>query len=462
MAALKDENMFQPIEPGLAQYPAGSAEFVLGAATGVDPDGKTVGVATSSGDRTIAYDYLVIATGSGSANADMPWKATGTYEEDLARLHQTAEKVKAASHIVVAGAGATGVEVAGELRYEYRDKPIILLSGSSQVLDGVGPAASAERELLALGVEVRKGVRAVGTEALPGGRTKVLLQDGGSIETDLYLPTTGLVPNSSFLPAEFLTAKKFADVDNEFRVKAAKDVWALGDVVSRPRAAWLETEPQCAGVAKNIELAISGKPQVPVKGMPFLAVMCSVGRSRAVGKVGVVPVPSYVCYLAKGKTLGAQRLPSYTLDLLLDGLQVVRYALQATAHRALARALFQLPQLLALVVEQLLQLLLDQGRLGISLSPAPPLRNLLDLLRLLFQVLQLPPQPDLLPILRLLGGEVSSLGLETAPAEARQVLVAELGLTAGGGGVVRLGGPSRRLLIVDLVINLVALEARSQ
>ena len=242
---IKDEELLQPIEPGFAQYPAGSVEFVVGTAKGVDPSGKTVQVAVASADdRTIPYDYLVIATGTNTPDADMPWKAAGSYEELLQHLHQTTDKVKAASHIVVAGGGATGVELAGELRYEFKSKPVVLLSGSQQLLNGVGPVASVEKELLALGVEIKKGVRAVGTEALPDGKTKVLLQDGGSIVTDLYLPTTGLVPNSDFLPESFLTAKKYADVDDQFRIKAAENIWALGDVVSRPRAAWMETEPQ--------------------------------------------------------------------------------------------------------------------------------------------------------------------------------------------------------------------------
>ena len=48
----------------------------------------------------------------------MPWKATGTYEQALELLHKTAERVGAAKHVVVAGAGATGVECSAEIRFE--------------------------------------------------------------------------------------------------------------------------------------------------------------------------------------------------------------------------------------------------------------------------------------------------------------------------------------------------------
>ncbi|POR36299.1 Pyridine nucleotide-disulfide oxidoreductase, FAD/NAD(P)-binding domain protein, partial [Tolypocladium paradoxum] len=40
--AVKDEALLQPIAPGLAQYPPGSVEFVVGAATGLDARAKTV------------------------------------------------------------------------------------------------------------------------------------------------------------------------------------------------------------------------------------------------------------------------------------------------------------------------------------------------------------------------------------------------------------------------------------
>ena len=45
--------------------------------------------------------------------------------------------------------------------------------------------------------------------------------------------------------------------------------------------------------------------------MPFTGVICSVGRERGAGKGGIVPVPSYLCYSLKGRTLGLQRVQKY-------------------------------------------------------------------------------------------------------------------------------------------------------
>ncbi|KFH40466.1 Apoptosis-inducing factor-like protein [Hapsidospora chrysogenum ATCC 11550] len=306
---IKDEELLQPIEPGLGQYPAGSVEFIVGAATQVDKHAKTVEVETaSSGSRTLRYDYLVLATGARAADTSMPWKASGTYEDCVEALHRTAERIGRASHIVVAGAGATGVELAAEIRFEYKDKTVVLLSADEELVGGDSTASALEWELVHLGVEIKKGLRSEGVEELDDGKTQVSLSTGDKIVTDLFLPTMGLVPNTEFLPAEYLDDKKFADVDAEFRVKAAvEDTWALGDVVSKPRPSIPETDAQAAGVAKNIDLALKGQTQVPIKGYPVDVFLCTTGRHRGAGRLGWFRTPSIAVWAIKGRTLGTER-----------------------------------------------------------------------------------------------------------------------------------------------------------
>ena len=48
-----------------------------------------------------------------------------------------------------------------------------------------------------------------------------------------------------------------------------------------------------------------------VKTLPFDVLMVATGRSRGVGRLGVVKVFSIMAYLIKGKTLGVQRLPGW-------------------------------------------------------------------------------------------------------------------------------------------------------
>ncbi|KAK1752094.1 apoptosis-inducing factor B [Echria macrotheca] len=313
----KDEDILKPIEPALKRYPSTSYELIIGSAEAADFASKTVRVATATGDRTVAYDQLVLATGSRTPEPDMPWKASSTYEEVVALLKETEDKVKAASHIVVAGAGATGVELAGELGFEFgKTKEIILLSAGDKVLGGDIAAPAAANELKKLNVAIKYGAKVESTRpaAEGSGKTEVVLAGGETIATDLYLPTMGLVPNTEYVPTQFLNENKTVKVDEFLRVLETTDVWAAGDVVSKPRAGFMITQKQAAAVAKNVELALADKAPLVAKGLPVDILACAVGRSRGAGRMNSFRLPSLGVWLAKGRTLGLQMMGGY-----LDG-----------------------------------------------------------------------------------------------------------------------------------------------
>jgi len=311
---LKDEDIFKSIEGALKQYPESSYEFIVGTAEEADFDAKSVRITTATGDsKTLSYDQLVVATGSHTAG-NVPWKAEGSYEEAVALLHQTTEKVKAASHIVVAGAGSTGIEVAGELAYEFgKTKEIILLSSTDKLLGGdiVGPAAA--NELKKLNATVKYGARVSETRpsAADPSKTEVVLANGETLTTDLYLPTMGLIPNTGYVNAKYLTENKLVDVDEFLRVKGTTGVWAAGDVVSKPRAGFMITQKQAAAVGKNIELALASKEPIVAKGLPVDILACSVGRGRGAGRMNSFKLPSFGVWLAKGRTMGLQMMSGY-------------------------------------------------------------------------------------------------------------------------------------------------------
>ena len=260
---IDDDRLFQPLSKALSQYPSTSYELIIGSADASDFTARTVTVSPQdgSGPKTLSYDQLVLATGSrpaaaaSSGKADVPWKATGTYEETLAVLHDTAKRVADAHHIVVGGAGPTGVELAGELAFAYGSngkakageggaKEIVLLTPDEQILGGDIIAANARAELAKLGVQVRTGAGVEGATAREDGKTAVTLRSGEVIATDLYLSAVGLLPNSEYIDAKYLNEKKLAVVDDFFRVKGAEGVWAAGDLVSKPRAGFMITQKQ--------------------------------------------------------------------------------------------------------------------------------------------------------------------------------------------------------------------------
>lgn len=244
---LKEEQYNLPIADGFAKYPAEAFEFVVGSAEQADLEARTVRVVSAGGvERTLSYDHLVLATGTRYVDDATPWKANGTNEETLAVLRQTQQRVQAAKHIIVAGAGATGVETAGELRYEYKDKEVVLLSSGDKILNGDAIAANAEAELVKLGVKVQHGARVDSHHELPDGRTEVVLQNGETLVTDLYLSTMGVLPNTEYLPAKVLRDDKFVAIDEFYRVKGAENVWAAGDIVWDPKGSFVIADKQAS------------------------------------------------------------------------------------------------------------------------------------------------------------------------------------------------------------------------
>jgi hypothetical protein len=128
-----DDQLFAPIAPGFAQYPKSQFEFILATAESLDTKAKTVGIssATTGHKITLSYDYLILAAGTRTTEPT-PFKGLGSTEATKVALHNFQAQVAKAKKIVVAGAGITGVEVAGELGYWSPSKEIILVSISAQ------------------------------------------------------------------------------------------------------------------------------------------------------------------------------------------------------------------------------------------------------------------------------------------------------------------------------------------
>jgi NADH dehydrogenase FAD-containing subunit len=124
-----DNKLFQPIADGFSNYSVAQFEFILGAAKSIDIEDKSVEIQAKDGSkRMISFDFLILTTGSRTKEIT-PFKMLDTTEETMDALHDFQAKVKEAKTIVIAGAGFTGVETAGELGYAYgKGKNIIIVS----------------------------------------------------------------------------------------------------------------------------------------------------------------------------------------------------------------------------------------------------------------------------------------------------------------------------------------------
>ncbi|KAH9219081.1 hypothetical protein DL95DRAFT_405363 [Leptodontidium sp. 2 PMI_412] len=297
-----DEKFFQPLAPGFKQY-GNKFEFIVGGAEKLDVASKTVTISGDGGEKVISYDELVLATGS-RTKGDAPWKGRGSYEETRDALHDFQARVKKATSIVVGGAGSTGVETAGELGFEYgKVKKITLISSGAEVLAGTPASVSktAAKQLKALNVTIIHSTKILGSATTPDGRTELTLSDGQKITADLYLPTTGVIPNSSYVPHEFLNQNGYVVVDEFLQVKGTKNVWAVGDISAIQRPQFVLTAKQAEHVAKNIGLLVQQKPLVPYKKDEKDAMMVPVGRKAGTGHMGNMKFPSFMVSMMKGK-----------------------------------------------------------------------------------------------------------------------------------------------------------------
>jgi NADH dehydrogenase FAD-containing subunit len=96
---------------------------------------------------------------------------------------------------------------------------------------------------------------------------EISLSDGTTLSADLYIPTSGIVPNSSYIPDKHLNANGFVKVDEYFQVKGLENqhVWAIGDVSDLESPQLLVADRQSGHLAKNIGLLLNNRAALPYK-----------------------------------------------------------------------------------------------------------------------------------------------------------------------------------------------------
>ena len=260
-------HLFQPLlyqvataglSPGDIAWPIRSvlrrqrnARVLLGEVTGIDVPGRQVLV----GERSVPYDYLVLATGCRHAYfGHDEWAgfapglksigdATAIRERVLlsferAELEDDADERRRQLTFVMVGGGPTGVEMAGAIaelanralvsdfrNIDPRQSRIVLVEAGPRLLPTFPESLSerARRSLERLGVEVRLGE-----------------------------PVTRCDANGVHVGEE--------------RIGAATVVWAAG-VAASPAARWLQAEHDGAGrVNVEADLSVPGHPELFVVG----------------------------------------------------------------------------------------------------------------------------------------------------------------------------------------------------
>ncbi|WNV86134.1 FAD-dependent oxidoreductase [Umezawaea sp. Da 62-37] len=285
-------------------------------AVSVDPKG----VALASGGRVDA-DYLVLATGSGYAYPAKPKPASTSDAEALDDLRKTHEELSGADRVLILGAGAVGVELAGEIKDVWPDKHVVVVDPSDRLVPGLLPEVRDDlrRQLDALGVDLRLGTTLVSpppTGAGEAGRFTVTTDGGDVIVADIWFRAFGIHVNSGYLAdgrLTPLTARAAVPVTERLNVVGYDHVYALGDLtdVAEPKTASCAMQ-HADVIARNISAQFAGgQPTATYAPAPVRGILLPLGPRGGTGQLplpcGVTAVTADTVSQRKGLTLFTER-----------------------------------------------------------------------------------------------------------------------------------------------------------
>ena len=186
--------------------------------------------------ETLGYDHLVLATGARNRIPPLPGvELDGVcYLRNLAETDELRQRLAAAEHIAVIGAGFIGLEFAAVAR--SKGKPVRILELTDRVMGRVVCPVTSEFFAAAHrqnGVEFSFGAQAVRI-AGEGGRVDHLeLASGERLDADLVLVSIGVVPNGELAAAAGLAVPNGIVVDAQL-LTADPAISAIGDCCAYP------------------------------------------------------------------------------------------------------------------------------------------------------------------------------------------------------------------------------------
>ncbi len=264
---------------------------------------------------TFSYDYLVIAMGSRTnfyGNHQVEKNSLGlksTYQAINVRnfilmnfeklLYETDKE--SLYNIVIVGAGATGVEMAGafvEMKREVlpKDYPhidsskvnVYLLEGGPNTLSSMSRFAQnySGKYLRDMGVIVKTNVIVTNYDG-----NEITLNNGETIRSKSVIWSAGITANTpDGIPPSSIVRGGRIKVDRINRVEGLNDVFAIGDVAYMETSNYSNGHPQVANVAigqgknlaKNILNIDLGKNNLRPYEYRNLGTMATVSRNKAV------------------------------------------------------------------------------------------------------------------------------------------------------------------------------------
>jgi NADH dehydrogenase FAD-containing subunit len=284
---------------------ADRVQLVVGEVTRINAIKRIV---TLAGGGSLAYDFLIYAVGSRSAEPDVPGALEFAHEmagfEEAQRARTVLDTAPFAAPVTVVGAGATGLEVASELAEAGRH--VTLVAG-----DVLNPYLhprvrhKVEQRLAQLGIEVLEG---------PGARVTAVTRDAVHLGDGRAVPSAVTLWTAGFRLPELAAASGLAtDADGRLltdetltsvtdgRIVAAGDSAAPSDLPLR--MSMQAAVPLGAHAADTVLHRIAGEAPAPIDTALFF--QC-ISLGRTVGAVQLASRQDVANRFVIGGRLGAK------------------------------------------------------------------------------------------------------------------------------------------------------------
>lgn len=261
---------------------AGTAvQFLQGHCTALDHATRMLTVETSTGRKTVAYDYLVYALGStvdrsrvpGVADYALSLASAATSEQGQAAIKEVAAH---GGKLLIVGGGLTGIEAATELAERYPQLQITLVT-SGKLGDTLSVAGQRHLQRLfrRLGITVieETAIERLAANTAYGRRGEVLAFDqclwAGAF-------TVAALAREAELPVDG-TGRLL--VDEMLRVVGHEEIYAVGDAAATGlRMACATAMPSGAYVADALAAHLTGRPALGPFRFGYLLRCISLGR----------------------------------------------------------------------------------------------------------------------------------------------------------------------------------------
>jgi NADH dehydrogenase len=312
-----------------------NSRVLLGEVTDIDLAGRTVTSTVLDQTTITPYDTLVVAAGAGQSYfgndhfaryapgmksiddaLELRGRIFGSFE--LAELVEDEEQRTRLMTFVVVGAGATGVEMAGQiaelahrtLRHDFRRidprrARVILLDAAPSVLGSFGDrlGAKAQARLDEIGVEVQLGAKVVGVDG-----TGIEVEDAQGrrrrIESVCKVWAAGVSasPLGALLAEQSGTGLDRAgriEVQPDLTLPGHPEVFVVGDMMALDGLPGVAQVAIQGGrhVARQIEDRLAGKRD----GQPFeyhdKGSMATISRFSAVASIGPIRLSGFTAWL---------------------------------------------------------------------------------------------------------------------------------------------------------------------